>query len=103
MGTRGAWSATVVLLAAGAVGGIVGVGSVASTPRGRSAVADVTKTLAVASGFRRSRLPQTGDDWRGCDDARAAGTTPIYRGESGYRTGMDGDNDGIACEPYRGQ
>lgn len=27
---------------------------------------------------------------------------PIYRGEPGYRVEMDGDGDGIACEPYRG-
>ncbi|TNE38964.1 MAG: excalibur calcium-binding domain-containing protein [Sphingomonadales bacterium] len=26
----------------------------------------------------------------------------MYRGEPGYREGMDGDGDGIACEPYRG-
>ncbi|WP_294048940.1 excalibur calcium-binding domain-containing protein [Sphingopyxis sp.] len=44
-----------------------------------------------------------GDHWRRCDDARAAGTAPIYRGEPGYRDGLDADNDGIACEPYRGQ
>ncbi|MDN6557056.1 MAG: excalibur calcium-binding domain-containing protein [Acidipropionibacterium acidipropionici] len=24
--------------------------------------------------------------------------TPLYRGEPGYRSGMDGDNDGVACE-----
>jgi hypothetical protein len=27
---------------------------------------------------------------------------PVYRGRPGYREGMDGDSDGIACEPYRG-
>lgn len=36
-----------------------------------------------------------------CDAARAAGVAPIYRGQPGYREGMDGDSDGIACEPYR--
>lgn len=36
-----------------------------------------------------------------CDAARAAGAAPIYRGSPGYRDGMDGDSDGIACEPYR--
>lgn len=36
-----------------------------------------------------------------CDDARAAGAAPIYAGSPGYREGMDGDSDGIACEPYR--
>ncbi|WP_201022999.1 excalibur calcium-binding domain-containing protein [Sphingopyxis sp. H115] len=55
----------------------------------------------MSSGIARERAPQDGDYWRGCDDARAAGTAPIYRGEPGYREGMDGDNNGIACEPYR--
>lgn len=36
-----------------------------------------------------------------CSAARAAGAAPIYRGEPGYRGQMDGDGDGIACEPYR--
>ncbi len=36
-----------------------------------------------------------------CAAARAAGAAPIYRGQPGYRAGLDADNDGIACEPYR--
>ncbi|MFV0625506.1 excalibur calcium-binding domain-containing protein [Sphingomonas sp. ac-8] len=40
--------------------------------------------------------------YRNCDEARAAGAAPIYRGSPGYRDGMDGESDGIACEPYRG-
>ncbi|ALJ12080.1 calcium-binding protein [Sphingopyxis macrogoltabida] len=51
----------------------------------------------------RARAPQEGDYWRRCDDARAAGSAPIYRGEPGFRDSLDADNDGIACEPYRGQ
>jgi hypothetical protein len=39
--------------------------------------------------------------YRYCDDARAAGAAPIYRGEPGYREALDRDRDGIACEPYR--
>lgn len=39
--------------------------------------------------------------YHNCNDARAAGAAPIYRGQPGYREGMDGDSDGIACEPYR--
>jgi hypothetical protein len=39
--------------------------------------------------------------YRRCDDARAAGAAPMRRGEPGYREGLDGDSDGIACEPYR--
>jgi putative cell wall-binding protein len=33
-----------------------------------------------------------------CDAARADGAAPIYRGEPGYRSGLDRDDDGIACE-----
>ena len=39
--------------------------------------------------------------YRNCDAARAAGAAPLYRGQPGYRPQMDGDGDGIACEPYR--
>ncbi|MEH6756063.1 MAG: excalibur calcium-binding domain-containing protein [Parasphingorhabdus sp.] len=38
--------------------------------------------------------------YSGCNEVRAAGKAPLYRGDPGYREGMDGDNDGIACEPY---
>jgi hypothetical protein len=33
-----------------------------------------------------------------CADARAAGAAPLYVGEPGYRTALDRDKDGIACE-----
>lgn len=59
------------------------------------------KPVAVAFGLMRERAPEEGDHWHGCNDARAAGTAPIYRGEPGYRPEMDGDSDGIACEPIR--
>ena len=39
--------------------------------------------------------------YRNCAAARAAGAAPLYRGKPGYRAQMDGDGDGIACEPYR--
>ena len=38
-----------------------------------------------------------------CTEARAAGAAPIRRGEPGYGPHLDRDNDGIACEPYRGR
>jgi len=38
-----------------------------------------------------------------CTAARAAGAAPIYAGSPGYRPEMDGDGDGIACEPYHGR
>ena len=43
--------------------------------------------------------PPTGDVYYArCADARAAGAAPLYVGEPGYRTALDGDKDGIACE-----
>jgi len=33
-----------------------------------------------------------------CAAVRAAGAAPLYRGQPGYRTGLDGDGDGVACE-----
>ncbi|WP_058308061.1 thermonuclease family protein [Gracilibacillus massiliensis] len=33
-----------------------------------------------------------------CSEAREAGVTPLYEGDSGYGTHMDGDRDGVACE-----
>ena len=33
-----------------------------------------------------------------CAAARAAGKTPLLRGQPGYRTGLDRDGDGRACE-----
>ena len=79
---------------AGAAGLVFGL---ASLPSVRAELVEGALDLAD----RRSRAPQPGDSWAGCDQARAAGTAPIYDGEPGYREGMDGDGDGIACEPYR--
>lgn len=36
--------------------------------------------------------------FRNCADAKAAGKAPLHRGDPGYRTGLDRDNDGVACE-----
>lgn len=33
-----------------------------------------------------------------CTDAVAAGAVPLYAGSPGYRSGLDGDGDGVACE-----
>jgi hypothetical protein len=35
-----------------------------------------------------------------CAAARAAGAAPINEGQPGYRAELDGDDDGIACEPW---
>jgi Excalibur calcium-binding domain len=65
-----------------------------------SRLIESVKPMAVSVGLMRDRVPQEGDSWSGCHAARAAGTAPIYFGEPGYDERMDGDGDGIACEPY---
>jgi hypothetical protein len=56
---------------------------------------------APRASERRALAAAASVYYRGCNEARAAGATPIYRGQPGYRPEMDGDDDGIACEPYR--
>lgn len=36
--------------------------------------------------------------YRNCAEVRAAGAAPLRRGDPGYRSGLDRDNDGVACE-----
>lgn len=96
---KNAWAG--YLGGAALAGAAIGTGSIALTDGGGLAIASTLKSIAVSGGFMRARAPQEGDYWAGCNSARAAGTAPIYAGEPGYREGMDGDGDGIACEPYR--
>ena len=56
--------------------------------------------LRSAASARRSA---NGPVWyAGCDDVRILGLAPLYRGQPGYREGLDSDLDGVACEPYPG-
>lgn len=43
-----------------------------------------------------------GYQYSNCDAVRAAGVDPLYSYEPGFSDRMDGDGDGVACEPYRG-
>lgn len=36
--------------------------------------------------------------YKNCKEAKAAGAAPLYAGEPGYRSQLDRDGDGIACE-----
>ena len=44
-----------------------------------------------------------GYTYSGCDEVRAAGVAPLYASEAGFSDRLDGDGDGIGCEPYRGE
>ncbi|MFO1241565.1 MAG: excalibur calcium-binding domain-containing protein [Sphingomonadaceae bacterium] len=79
-------------------------------------VAIISAFVGIAVGAVSTQLPRrnaiisfSSEDRSGdlyfarCSEARAAGVAPIYRNEPGYREGLDGDGDGVACEPYRGR
>ncbi|MDP3441696.1 MAG: excalibur calcium-binding domain-containing protein, partial [Ignavibacteria bacterium] len=36
--------------------------------------------------------------YKNCDAVRAAGADPLYSGQPGYRSKLDRDSDGVACE-----
>lgn len=55
--------------------------------------------LAMMSPEQRAAI-EGSVTYSGCNEVRALGKDPIYAGQPGYRTNMDGDADGIACEPY---
>lgn len=53
-------------------------------------------TPTIASAAPPSAV--SGTYYKDCDAARAAGVTPLHRGDDGYAPHLDRDNDGIACE-----
>ncbi|HEX8481972.1 MAG TPA: excalibur calcium-binding domain-containing protein [Allosphingosinicella sp.] len=83
----------------------------AGRPRVKAAIgrtARPRRTAAVAASGARTlgrtaRRQAASVYFPGCNEVRAAGLAPLLRGEPGYRPEMDGDDDGIACEPHRGR
>lgn len=69
----------------------------------QKALPEVARAAPAPSPNLVPTVPDNGVYFRSCKEARAAGYAPMYRGQPGYRPEMDGDNDGIACEPYRGR
>ena len=47
---------------------------------------------------QEQRAPEPQTYYANCAAARAAGAAPIYQGQPGYRSGLDRDGDGIACD-----
>jgi len=54
---------------------------------------------AVRATPWRPDTPIAGALYRSCAQARAAGVAPMRRGQPSYNPNLDGDGDGIACEP----
>jgi hypothetical protein len=58
------------------------------------------ETESAASAQGRTAVEQS-VYYAGCNEVRAADKAPLHAGEPGYRSEMDGDGDGAACEPHR--
>lgn len=77
------------------------------TPARRAADAEPYNVVRPAFGSSPPARPSTSSQsessvfYSGCREVRAAGAAPLHRGQPGYRAGLDGDNDGVACENYR--
>lgn len=67
----------------------------------RSSAGSTVSHHAIASSPARPKPHVATVAFRNCAEARAAGAAPIRRGQPGYGAHLDGDGDGIACEPYR--
>ena len=66
-------------------------------------VKPVTPATPIPGGTIKSPGPLTPPPARdvyypNCDAVRAAGASPLLRGQPGYRAGLDRDGDGRACE-----
>jgi hypothetical protein len=48
---------------------------------------------------RQLTAREASKSYSGCREIRRLGIAPLRRGQPGYRPWMDGDNDGLACEP----
>lgn len=70
--------------------GVLAIGIVA-TPLAQASPTTTTTT---------SPAPTTGSSayYPNCAAACAAGVAPIRQGQPGYRSGLDRDGDGVACE-----
>jgi hypothetical protein len=71
------------------------------SPLDMPASASDEETPAIAPGDADPAALEQSVHYSGCDEVRAAGKAPLHSGEPGYRSDMDGDGDGVACEPHR--
>lgn len=46
----------------------------------------------------RTNLSGGSASYANCSEARAAGAAPVRRGDPGYASHLDRDNDGVGCE-----
>lgn len=63
----------------------------------KTVVKTKTRTKTVTQRYE-APPPQNNVYYDNCSEAEAAGDTPLYRGDPGYASHLDGDGDGVACE-----
>jgi len=58
---------------------------------------------SVASSSRPAAAQRAGETliFESCEDARAAGQSPLMAGRPGYNPELDPDGTGMACPPLR--
>lgn len=54
--------------------------------------------LSSCSSSDAEVKPTAAGEFASCAEAREAGAAPLLRGDAGYRTEWDRDDDGVACE-----
>jgi Excalibur calcium-binding domain len=75
----------------------------APVPAPAAAPASPAAPPNAGSPTRSTESPSTGSTggspyYANCAAARAAGAAPLHKGDPGYRSGLDRDGDGTACE-----
>jgi hypothetical protein len=66
----------------------------------RAALLAAAIAVGISAAPIANATPNNTDDvyYPNCAAARQTGAAPIHRRQPGYRPGLDGDGDGIACE-----
>lgn len=70
-------------------------------PQAPRSAAPAPRPAAPAAPAPAAPAPSSGGGsayYANCTAARNAGAAPLYRGDPGYRSALDRDDDGIACE-----
>lgn len=76
-------------------------GRPSAVPTTAAAKTEAASAAAKTEAASAAAAVESSVHYAGCNEVRDLGKAPLYRGQPGYRIGMDGDNDGIACEPHR--
>ncbi|MGP3690425.1 excalibur calcium-binding domain-containing protein [Streptomyces sp. IBSNAI002] len=82
---------------------LVSPGSTCPAAAGTRRYAEVTKAPATPTADTDATSGTGGSGgssayYKNCDAAKAAGAAPIRKGQPGYRSALDKDGDGVACD-----